>query len=119
MRNTVVNVLDAVPVTIASGQSLSGPINLGGLRLFGIVMPATWTAANLTFQMSADNGVTWNNLYDSSGAEIVVTAGTSRCIVFDPTNYSALQWIQVRSGTSATPVAQGANATMTLVLRSV
>ena len=42
---------------IAAGTALSGPVPLGALTLVGISMPAAWTAAPLTFQVSPD-GVT-------------------------------------------------------------
>lgn len=119
MRNTVVNVIDTIPITIASGQSLSGALNLGGLRLFGIVMPSVWTTANITFQMSPDNGVTWQNVYDSSGNEVTVTTGTSRYIAMDATVLASIQWLQVRSGTNGTPVNQAQNSALTLILRSI
>jgi hypothetical protein len=119
MRNTVVNVLDTLTATIASGTSLSGVLNLGGLRLFGIAMPAAWTAANLTFQMSPDGGTTWVNMYDANGNEMTATTSSSRHIVIDPTNFAAIQLLKVRSGTSAAPVNQGQDSTLTLILRAV
>lgn len=119
MRNTVMNVTDILPVTIANGQSLSGGVSLGGLRLFGVVMPSGWTAANLTFQASVDGGASWVNLYDANGSEVTVTAGTSRFIALEPALFASLTHLQLRSGTSATPVAQGADRSLSLVLRSV
>ncbi len=40
--------------TIPSGQSLSAEVDLGANSLVGIAMPAAWTAADLTFQVSSD-----------------------------------------------------------------
>lgn len=119
MRNSVVNVFEVLPVTIANGQSLSGAIALGGLRLFGIVMPAAWTSASLTFQMSPDNGASWVNLYDDAGGEYMVAADASRYIMLDPAAFAALPIIQIRSGTSGAPVTQGADRTLNLMLRGV
>lgn len=119
MRKTVMNALEAVPVTISSGQSLSAAADLGGLRLFGIVMPSAWATANLTFQMSHDGGSTWSNVYDASGNELTATAGTSRFIALDPANFAAVTMLKVRSGTSGTPVNQGADRVLQLVLRAV
>ncbi len=119
MRESVTNLWESVPITIANGQSISGAANLGGLRLFGIVMPAAWTAASITFQMSADGGSTWNNVYDQNGNEVTVTAGSSRFIALDPATLPAVQWLQARSGTASSPVNQGADRSLTLVLRSV
>jgi hypothetical protein len=119
MRNTVINVSDTVTATIANGTSLSGALNLGGLRLFGIVMPAAWTTASLTFQMSPDGGTTWVNLYDVNGNELTASASTSRFIVLDPTNFASIAMLKVRSGTSGTPVNQGQDSTLQLILRAV
>lgn len=119
MRNSIMNVLDTLPATIANGQSITSALNLGGLRLFGIVMPSAWTTANLTFQMSHDGGATWNNIYDTNGNEISITAGTSRFIALDPVNYASITMLKVRSGTSGAPVNQGQESTLQLVLRAV
>lgn len=105
-------------VTIANGQSLSSAVVLGEDRLVGIAMPADWTAANLTFQVSHD-GSTYNNLYDDSGAEITVTAADDRYIALDLTVFAGIQDLKIRSGTSGTPVNQGAERTITLVTRPV
>lgn len=102
-------------VTIASGQSLSGAIDLGPYRAFAIIMPASWTTANLTFQVSAD-GVNYANLYDDSGNEVTVTAAASRYIIIaSPAKMLGVRWAKVRSGTSGSPVTQGADRAISLV----
>lgn len=119
MPNYVMTMLGNTTASIASGQSLSGAVNLEGLRLFGLVMPAAWTAANVTFQVSSDNGVSWQNMYDASGNEMSVTVGVSRFVALDPALFAAVSMIKVRSGTSGAPVNQGQDSAITLVLRSV
>jgi len=124
-------IVDTTTVVISSGESLSGAVNLqnrtpnalgitgkAGLRLFGIVMPSAWTAANLTFQASFDGGTTWVDVMDATGAEYVVTAGTSRYIPIDPTPFSAIALLRIRSGTSVLPVNQADARSLTLVLRN-
>jgi hypothetical protein len=64
--------------TIASGNSLSTSIPMSRRTLVAIAMPASWTTANLTFQVSIDNGVTWQELYNDSGSPIGVFAGRAR-----------------------------------------
>lgn len=103
-------------VTIANGASLSGAVDLGSTRLIGIVMPAAWTAANLTFQAAVD-GVTYSNLYDDLGNEYTVTASTSRHILIAPDDYIGIQFLKVRSGTSGAAVVQAAARVITLVVR--
>jgi hypothetical protein len=99
--------LSSVTVNIANGASLSTGYDLGLARAARIAMPATWTAANLTFQASYDNA-TWNNLYDSYGVEYTVVADASRSIILPISDFLGIRYIKIRSGTSATPVNQGA-----------
>ena len=103
-------------VVIANGQSLSAAAQVGGYLLCGIIMPSAWTAAALTFQASKD-GTTYNNLYSDGGVEHTVVADASRHIKIDPQDFAGVQYVKVRSGTSGTPVAQGAARTITLVVR--
>lgn len=101
--------------TIANGESLSAAVDLGGWRVAGIVMPASWTAANLTLQTSPD-GETYNNRYDRSGTEYTITAAASRSIQIPLDDLLSVRFIKVRSGTSGSPVNQGAERSITLVL---
>jgi len=109
------------PATIAAGASLSGPCALGALTLVGISMPAVWTTAPLTFQVSPDGGVTWQELYDGAGNEITVTAAAGQFVIplADPSYlWRGINMVQVRSGTAALPVNQAAGAVVNLVTRS-
>jgi hypothetical protein len=119
MTNFNMCAMDSVAATIANGTSLSGNLNLGGLRLFGIVMPSAWTSASLTFLMSPDGGTTWVSMFDINGNELTATVAASHFVALDPTLFASVQMLQIRSGTSGAPVAQGANRQLTLVLRAV
>ena len=101
---------------ISIGQSLSGAVQLTGLLVVGIVIPAEWTAANLTFQASAD-GATYNDLYDDIGTEKTVTAAAARYIIINPTDFAGIELLKVRSGTSGAPVAQAAARELILMVR--
>lgn len=104
-------------VTIAGGAALSSVLNLdGGQVAVGIVMPGTWTAADLTFQMSAD-GTTYVEVY-SGGAAYSETAAASIYIPLDVPTMWGCKYVKVRSGTSGTPVNQAALRTLTIVVRS-
>lgn len=113
-------------VTIASSASLSDAVNFVDGSLFyqerpalcGIIMPGTWTTADLTFQASED-GSTFNDLYDELGAEVTVTAAASRYIRLSPADWARIRHLKVRSGTSGSAVAQGGDRTITLLLRPV
>lgn len=103
-------------VTIANGASLSGATqDLAGKTVRGLVMPATWTAANLTFQGSHDNS-TFNNLYEEDGTEVTITADAARFIQLPSTFFQAVRFLKVRSGTAASAVNQGGSRIITLLV---
>jgi hypothetical protein len=99
---------------------------LGNIDLVGIVSPAAWTAAALTFQASHD-GVTFANLYDSDGAEITIASGSipaaaSRFIAFTSdliAKLAGIRHLKLRSGVAALAVQQAATRTLQLALRKV
>ena len=62
----------------------------------------------LTFQTSEDDA-TYRDLYDDAGNEYTVTAAASRAIVVNPVDFYSCKFVKVRSGTSGTPVNQGAS----------
>ena len=119
LKDSSISVWEALPANIASGASITDAINLGGLRVFGIVIPAEWTAANLTFQASFDAGATWVNIFDKAGDEFTVSASASRYVILDPIDFAAIQMLKIRSGMSATPVTQTALRDINLVLRRI
>lgn len=120
LKDTYSSAWEALPVEIESGASLTNIINLGGLRLFGIIMPPEWTTANLTFQMSPDAGTTWVDMLDQNGNEILATATTSSYIALNmPQQFSAIQYLRIRSGSSVLSVAQTEERTVQLLLRSI
>ncbi len=101
-------------LVIASGQSLSPAIFTGGYHAQGFMMPDTWTAADLTFQASMDNGLTFKDIYDAQGTEYKVTAAGGRYIILDPVLFGNINCFKVRSGTSGTPVTQAAARSITV-----
>ncbi len=113
--------LVTAPAVIAPGASLSGPVSLGAMTIGGISMPAVWTTANLTFQVSPDGGTTWQELYDDRGNEVTiqVAAGQFILMLALPTyDWRAVNMVQVRSGTAALPVVQAVGATINLIAKN-
>lgn len=106
--------LTPIPAVIAPGASLSAPAPLGAGILAAVFMPPVWTAAALTWQVSADGGVTWQEYQDGTGAAVtqVVTGGVAFWVL--PTQWTGVNMVRVRSGTLAAPVPQPAGATITL-----
>lgn len=109
-----------IPAVIAAGQSLSGEVDIGSAyTLVGIWMPAAWTAASLTFQVSPDGGTTWLEHYNAAGIETIVTVAAGQYVALDPALWRGVSALKIRSGTSASPVNQVAQATLNLVTRTV
>lgn len=106
-------------VTIGNGTSLSAAVDLGGLTLVGVLVPATWTAAGLSLQGSPD-GLTYGKLVDQTGTE-VTAAGLAggEFVALDPNKLMAARFVKLRSGTNGTPVNQGADRVVRLLGRPV
>ncbi len=101
--------------TAADGASEQ--INLTGLRLSGILMPAAWTDARIGLQTSID-GSTFTSVYNTAGDHLTFLTSANRMMTFDNVdNFSGLQLIKIVSETTAgVAVAQGAVRTLKLVL---
>lgn len=104
-----------VTVTIADGQSLSSSADLCGGNLLAIDIPASWTAADMTLQASAD-GTTFYDVYNDLGAEVQLPVSSSRRVILFGDDFKSVRHIKLRSGTSGAPVAQVGAITLTLVV---
>lgn len=113
------NLVYPVSTTIPASGALSNGINLEGVRLFGLDIPATWTTANVVvYQKHADG--TYKPVKDETGAELSLTVTAGGCIRFsNPAQFAALTDIKLLSGSTATPVNQAADRSITLVLRAI
>lgn len=118
-------------VVIANGEALSDAVDLWQQTLGGIVMPSAWTAAGISFQGHDGQGINeagggageppaastgWKDIYDADGTELLASAAASRFITIGPDAFRSVRWLRVRSGTTGTPVNQGAARTLGLVL---
>ena len=110
--------IDLQSPVIASGASVSGAAAIGEKTLVGIVIPAAWTAAVITFQVSTDT-VNYYELYDGAGNEVTLTVGAGQFIQIDPTKFRGINLFKLRSGTAASPVNQASAVTLTLVTRTI
>jgi hypothetical protein len=109
--------IHSYPATIAPGGSLSGPVAIGFDTLVGVSMPASWTTASITFQVSPDGGTTWQELYDGNGTAVSITAAAGQFIQMTSYLWRGMNMFQIRSGTAAVPVVQTAGAVVTLIAR--
>ena len=102
--------------TIPNGGSLSPAVDLRGFSPFAIQMPAAWTTAGLSFEVS-DDGVNFADLYNTSG-EYTLTVAVDRAVALsNPNELSGFKYIKVRSGTTGTPVSQGADRVIKILAK--
>ncbi len=111
-------VLVTATATIANGAALSPAVDLTAYTLVAIQLPSSWTAAGLTFQAAHDNQ-NFGNLYDKNGEYLFSAVDANRYLICDPSAFAGIRYLKIRSGTGAAPVNQGAERTITLVLRGL
>lgn len=119
---TLYGSLTMVTATIANGASLSGAVDIGsGLSLVGIVTPAGWTTAVVSFQASTALDGTYVDLYKLDGTEMASpgSLAASHWHPLDPADFAGVRYLKVRSGTAAAAVNQAGGDTLTLVVRSL
>lgn len=119
INNSKISILD--PITIASGQSLSGIIGpLESKSLSGLLFDG-FSSANVTFETSI-NGTDFFPLIISSGVYTITDFSSINSgaifLSLDPNIFYSSPYIKVRSGTPSSPVNQGALRTITPVIKS-
>jgi hypothetical protein len=108
-----------ITATIASGASISGEIDLGDKVFAGLIMPAVWTAASMTFLVAKESSGTFYSLYDDSGLEVTLSVAAGIAIGVSNFAVALAPWryIKLRSGIASAAVAQDAERTITIVLK--
>ncbi len=113
--------IDVITTAIAAGQSLSAEVDIGAKSLVGLLIPANWTTAGLSLQVSVDGGTTWGELTTVAGTPYAIgslTGGTlAYYVAIDPTTLVGAQALKIRSGTQASPVNQANLVTLQLITR--
>ena len=116
-----VEVTSPAPTTvsgsISNGASLSAGIAIRG-ALSSVLLPSAWTTASITFQGSVDGGTTYADIYDAGTERTIASANVvgGRLLALSLNEWIGFTHIKIRSGTSATPVNQGAARTFALGL---
>lgn len=97
-------------VVIPSSGVTSSTATLSATRvLVGIITPAALTGANISFEMSVDDGSTWVPVYNG-GSAYSVAIGTSRYIALNKEVLYGIQLLRLVSDAS-----EGAARTIQIV----
>lgn len=113
-------VSNAGKATIANGQTVSNAVDLNERVLTAIIMPAAWTAADITFQASNIATGTFKPVKKGDGSVTPIIAYTIKTpaaddyITLDPDAFAGIRYLKVVSS-----AAQGAERVITLLGRSV
>ncbi len=108
-----------INVTIPDGQALSDNVRLGQQRIIGILMPATWASAVISFQGSNDANNDMLDLYDESGNELSVTAAEGQLVTFSEdfsSRFDSVSNVKIRSGLTGATVNQSGGTIVGLVV---
>ncbi len=102
-------------VTIPSGDAVSDAIHVANSTPKAFHLP-TIDNSKLTFLGSAD-GSTFYNVYDSTNSEVEEPATTGQLYLDAPDALRGVNYVKIRTGTSASPVSQSAERTITVVCK--
>lgn len=104
--------------TAATG--LSNVIDLSGYSVASIQMTTAWTAANITFMASVSSSATMQSVrHTTACTELTYASTNSQQVVLDQYLFSGQRYLQVRSGSTASPVAQAAERALIIGLTPV
>gem|GEM_PF-3755992 len=117
LRPKASNRTSATVTLSTAADGASEQLNVTGLVVAGILMPAAWTDARIGFQCSVD-GSTFASVYNTAGDHLTFLTSANRYMSFDNMdNFAGQQLIRIVSETSAgVAVAQASARTLKLVL---
>lgn len=101
--------------TIASGQTVSGAVDLEGCALVGAFLPATLDGTALTFLACDTAGGTYLPVHDADGDEVTATVAASRYLILDPADFAGVRYLKLEMGTAQSTT----DTTITLAVRPV
>jgi hypothetical protein len=107
----------SILLNIPARASLSDILSLEGVTaVVGIIMPQSWTAANVTIQGSPF-GVNFYDLHDGlPGTELMFNVRPGVMVNINPNRLRCCAAIRLRSGTHSAPIAQAAARTFGIVI---
>lgn len=110
------------PMTIADGQSTSGPSNLNGMSPKRIIIPAAVEGTHLTIEhgLEGEGGViTWYASRDDAGTLIAIPLVSGAALELSEALYRGAQHLRIRTLSNATGAAQVQSGDAAIVMVAV
>lgn len=98
--------------TIANGAATSTAVDLCGVTLAGIQLPASFTGTSITFQAATSLGGTYQTIINPTGASVGATVSAGKYLTLSPSDFAGIQFLKIVSGSN-----EGADRTLELVCR--
>jgi len=102
---------------ILAGQSLSAAFDCTTGTLLAIAIPANWTPANISFQVSAD-GVDYHDVVNARGKARLFTAIAGTAVTLGQEVSWKGMHLKIRSGSIDAPVIQIQDVEFTIALQT-
>ncbi len=111
----VLNVTEGNDVTILNGQQTSSAIQCRGTSLVGVIVPAAWTIADITIQVSLDGKTffDWRD-YETGNPLIIVASAVNAAYRTLPVDFAGAEHLKLISS-----VVQASDVNLTCMLRPV
>lgn len=104
--------------TIASGTAVSNTIDFRDHSMMIVHIPATWTAADLSFRTATAVDGTFDDLYDETGTLLEVAGVTAGNGFVVPARLAPAHFVQIVSQSAGVTVNQAADRVLTVELKS-
>lgn len=106
----------AVTVSISTASDGLGDVcDTKGLSLLAVAMSSVWTSATMTFKAGTSTS-NMASLFNTTGAEFTLTCTSSQVHYVDPSVFAGFRYIQPRSGTAGSVVAQTTATSVQFIL---
>lgn len=89
-------------LTIANGATLSDALRFDHYEYLGLIFPASFTGATVTFVASDTEDGTYVDVLKDDGNAYTVTASDSKAVAIDPRYVAPWRFLKVKSASAET-----------------
>jgi hypothetical protein len=90
------NIIHNIEATILSGQTVSEPIDMSGVTLKTLFLPAAFTGTELKFQISPD-GITYYPYKNINDVDVSVTCTQGNAYGFGAIDFFSVEFLKIIS----------------------